>query len=83
MDIDTAYKAELSELKDEIIRSPEIGQEIGEQAYGAFKLWMRLAGYLRDDENETIATMRLLADGVSRFGYAKQAKARNLPHVVF
>jgi len=75
MDIDNAFKAELAELKNDIICWPEFGEDFGEQAFGAFRLWMRMAGYLSDDENDTIAAMREYAFGVSRFGSAMQKKA--------
>lgn len=75
MDIDSAFKAELAELKDDIICWPEFGEDFGEQAFGAFRLWMRMAGYLSDDENDTIAAMREHALEVSRFGSAMQKKA--------
>lgn len=75
MDIDNAFKAELAELKNDIIDCPEIGEDFGEQAFGAFRLWMRMAGYFSDDENDTIAAMREYALEVSRFGSAMQKKA--------
>lgn len=75
MDIDNAFKAELAELKDDIICWPECGEDFGEQAFGVFRLWMRMAGYLSDDENDTIAAMREHALEVSRFGSAMQKKA--------
>lgn len=75
MDIDQAYKAELEEIKLNICDQPESGESFGEQAFGAFRLWMRLAGYLSDDENETIATFGEYANGVLRFGVAMQRKA--------
>lgn len=75
MDIDNAYLAELSELRNDIYKNPESGEDLGEQAFGVFRLWMRMAGYLSDDENETIAIMREHAFGVSRFGSDMYAKA--------
>lgn len=75
MDIDNAFKAELAELKNDIIDWPESGEDFGEQAFGVFRLWMRMAGYLSDDENDTIAVMREYALEVSRFGSAMQKKA--------
>jgi len=75
IDIDQAYKLEIEELKLAICDSPESGEDFGEQAFGAFRLWMRLAGYLSEDENETIAAMREYALDVSRFGAAMQRKA--------
>lgn len=75
MDIDNAFKAELAELKNDIIDNPEFGEDFGEQAFGVFRLWMRMAGYLSYDENDTIAAMREYALGVSRFGSAMQKKA--------
>ena len=75
MDIDIAFKAELAELKNDIIDNPECGEDLGEQAFGVFRLWMRMAGYLSDDENDTIAAMREYACGVSRFGSAMYKKA--------
>lgn len=75
MDIDIAFKAELAELKNDIIDNPECGDELGEQAFGVFRLWMRMAGYLSDDENDTIADMREYAFEVSRFGSAMYKKA--------
>ena len=74
MDIDRAFKEELAELKNDIIDHPWLGEELGEQAFGVFRLWMRMAGYLSEDENETIAAMREYACGVSRFGDAMQKK---------
>lgn len=75
IDIDQAYKAELEELKHAICDFPESGEDFGSQAFGAFRLWMRLAGYLSEDENDTIAAMREYALGLMRFGAAMQRKA--------
>lgn len=74
MDIDNAFKAELAELKNDIIKFPYCGEDLGEQAFGVFRLWMRMAGYLADDENDTIAAMREYACEVSRFGSAMYEK---------
>lgn len=75
IDIDQAYKAELEELKLAICDWPESGEDFGNQAFGVFRLWMRLAGYLSEDENETIAAMRGYALDLMRFGSAMQRKA--------
>jgi len=75
MDIDNAYLAEISELRNDIYKNPESGEELGEQALGVFRLWMRVAGYLSDDENDTIASMREYAFDVLRFGSDMYAKA--------
>lgn len=75
MDIDRAFKEELAQLKNDIIDQPCSGEDLGEQAFGAFRLWMRMAGYFSDDENDTIADMREYALGVSRFGSAMYKKA--------
>lgn len=75
IDIDQAYKAELEELKLAICDCPESGEDFGNQAFGVFRLWMRLAGYLSEDENETISAMREYALGLMRFGSAMQRKA--------
>lgn len=75
IDIDQAYKAELEELKQAICEWPESGEDFGNQAFGAFRLWMRLAGYLSEDENETIAAFREYALDLMRFGSAMQRKA--------
>lgn len=74
MDIDRAYKEELAELKNDIIAYPFVGEKFGEQAFGVFRLWMRMAGYCSEDENDTIAAMREYALDVSRFGDAMQKK---------
>ena len=75
MDIDNAYKAELSEIRDDISANPESGEEFGAMAFGAFRLWLRAAGYLGDDENDTIAYMRGLSERVMRYGYETQKAA--------
>lgn len=75
IDIDQACKAEIEALKLASCDLPECGEEFGDQAFGAFRLWMRLAGYLPHEDNETIAAMREYAEGARRFGAAMQRKA--------
>lgn len=75
IDIDLACKAEIEQLKIAICDFPECGKDYGAQAFGVFRLWMRLAGYLDDDENTAIKEMREYAEGVGRFGALMQKKA--------
>ena len=75
IDIDNAFKAEIADLKETIVQIPELGEEYANQAWGAFGLWLRLAGYLPQDENSYIADMREYVEELQRFGSAMQKKA--------
>ncbi len=60
-DIDAAVRQEIERLKGAIAALPELRDEYINQGYGVFALWLNLAGYADDDENETIAAMRDLS----------------------
>ena len=65
IDIDLACKAEIDELIKASIDFPEEWEDCGSQAFGVFRLWYRLAGYV-DEENATIAAMRNYAMSIWR-----------------
>ena len=64
-DIDLACKEEINELITAAIDFPEDWEEFGSQAFGVFRLWYRLSGYV-DEENSTIAAMRDYAETIWR-----------------
>lgn len=65
IDIDLACKAEIDELITAAIDQPECWDDFGSQAFGVFRLWYRLSGFV-DEENGTIAAMRRYAESIWR-----------------
>lgn len=57
-DLKTAVKQEIEALKASAKQVPECADEYQNMAWGVFGLWMNLAGYEPDDENEEVAAMR-------------------------
>lgn len=65
IDIDLACKAEIDELITAAIDFPEQMDDYGSQAFGVFRLWYRLSGYV-DEENSSIAAMRRYSETIWR-----------------
>lgn len=57
-DVDQAFRQCLADLKSAMNQVPELATDYAEQAWGVFGMWLCVAGYLQDDENDTIADMR-------------------------
>lgn len=56
--LNNAVAQQIADLKKSAEILPELADEYQNQAWGVFGIWMNLAGYKADEENEEIAQMR-------------------------